>query len=54
MSKRRRTVEEIYVTKRARELADATVDKLSNSESMDEHIRVWEQTYLAAGGIVRL
>lgn len=41
-----------YPTQRARDRADAAVDELSIHLPLSEHIRVWELTYLEAGGRV--
>jgi hypothetical protein len=48
-----RSFEATYPTKRAREAADAVIDALPLEASMAEHLRLWELTYLEAGGIVK-
>lgn len=50
---KKRTVEQTYPTKRAREIADAVVDAMSNDATMLEHIVAWEEAYFAAGGEFR-
>ena len=42
-----------YPTKKAREIADEVFDKLPLETQLGECCRVWEFTYLDAGGIVR-
>ncbi len=42
-----------YPTKRAREIADYAFDKLPLETQIGECCRVWEWTYLDAGGIVK-
>lgn len=51
--KPRHSFEARYPTKRAREVADMAVDNLSIHVALAEHIRVWEQAYLEAGGLVK-
>lgn len=46
------TLERLYPTKRARDIADAAVDKLDIYAPLAEHVRTWEWTYLDAGGVV--
>jgi hypothetical protein len=46
------TVEQMYPTKAAREIADAVVDGMSNDESMIAHIIAWEEAYFDAGGAI--
>jgi hypothetical protein len=53
VTRRPQTFEQRYPTRPARELADRAVDTLSIHLPLAEHIRVWERTYLEAGGIVR-
>lgn len=53
MTRRPPTFESLYPTRHARERADAAVDRLSIHAPLAEHIRVWEQTYLEHGGVVR-
>ncbi len=45
------SVEQRYLTKRARELADAAIDALPETEPMTTYIDVWLETYRAAGGL---
>ena len=51
---RRLEVADIYLDKKAREVADAVIDDLSDSLPMSEYIRRWELAYLDAGGKIRL
>lgn len=46
------TVERLYPTRRAREIADYAFDRLPLSTTIGECMRVWEWTYLDAGGLV--
>lgn len=45
--------EEMYPTQHARHAADRAFDALPLSTSLGEAIRVWEWTYLDAGGVVK-
>lgn len=49
-----KSVEQMYPDKRARNIADAVVDAMSNDRPMLEFILAWEEAYLAAGGRVCL
>jgi len=46
-----KSVEQRFPTKRARELADAAIDKLPLDAPMSRFVDEWLQTYEAAGGI---
>jgi len=45
-------LEDLYPTKRAWARADAAVEKLPFSASMQEHIAVWEEAYFGDNGKV--
>lgn len=45
------TVEQRWPTKRARDVADAAIDALPETEPMTTYIDVWLAAYLAAGGV---
>lgn len=51
MKRKRLTFEQRYPTKRARDLADAAIDKLPESEPMSAFIDTWFATYKASGGV---
>lgn len=54
MARRRRSIEQVYPDRRAREAADKAVDDLSLDATMLMYIILWEETYLANGGKVNL
>lgn len=48
------TVEQRFPTKRARDIADAAIDRLPATDRMDVYIETWLQTYFANGGEERV
>ena len=44
-SKRKRSLEEIFPNRAAREAADAAIDELSTKEPMTKYLDVWEGEY---------
>ncbi len=51
MARKQRTVEQRFVTKRARDLADQAIDALAESEPMAVYVDTWLAAYRAAGGV---
>jgi hypothetical protein len=49
-----RTVEQMYPDRRARKVADESIDGLPLDATMLEYIVAWEAAYLAAGGNISL
>lgn len=45
------TVEQRYPTRRARDFADAEIEKLAEDDPMWKYIDVWLASYRVAGGI---
>lgn len=50
---KRLEVADIYPDKKAREIADELIEKLSEKETLGESMRVWELAYMEAGGKIR-
>ncbi len=48
----RRSIEQVYPTKKAREVADKAVDDLPLDATMLEYIALWEEVYVESGGVV--
>lgn len=50
----KRTIENMYPDRRAREIADEVTEGMSLDDTMLQYIVAWEEAYLGAGGRVRL